>query len=213
MLKKARAERDAATDTGGEKELAKSVLDSSRQIWLAGLGAFSRAQAEGMKVFESLVKQGEAVETKTRRAATDTAVAARSAAKAKAKEMQQMAGGTWDKLEKVFEDRVARALSRLGVHTQSDVDRLAARVDALAEAVNQLVKASGGKPVRPSGSVERLVKGAMSSATRTATSAARGATGMVSGAARGATGAVTTAGRTAKRTVRTAKKVARAALK
>ncbi len=48
MLKKARAERDAAADKGGEKELAKSVLDSSRQIWLAGLGAFSRAQAEGM---------------------------------------------------------------------------------------------------------------------------------------------------------------------
>ncbi len=37
-----------------------------------------------------------------------------------------MAGGTWDKLEQVFEDRVARALSRLGVHTQSDVERLAA---------------------------------------------------------------------------------------
>lgn len=212
MLKKARAERNAAADTAGEKELAKSVLESSRQIWLAGLGAFSRAQAEGMKVFESLVRQGEAVETKTRRAATDTAQAARSAAQAKAKEMQQMAGGTWDKLEKVFEDRVARALSRLGVHTQSDVDRLAARVDALAEAVNQLIKASGGKPVRQSGSVERLVKGAMSTATRTATSAARGATGVVSSAARNATGVVTTAGRTAKRTVRTAKKVARAAL-
>lgn len=150
MLKKARAARDADADTTGEKELAKSVLDSSRQIWLAGLGAFSRAQAEGMKVFESLVRQGEAVETKTRQAATDTAAAARSAAQAKAKEMQQMAGGTWDKLEKVFEDRVARALSRLGVHTQRDVDRLAARVDALALAVNQLIKASGGKPVRES---------------------------------------------------------------
>ena len=61
-----------------------------------------------------------------------------------------MAGGTWDKLEKVFEDRVARALSRLGVHTQRDVDRLAARVDVLALAVNQLIKASGGKPVRES---------------------------------------------------------------
>ena len=213
MLKKARAERDAGAKTAGEKELAKSVLESSRQIWLAGLGAFSRAQAEGMKVFESLVQKGEAVETKTRRAATDTAAAARSAAQAKAKEMQQMAGGTWDKLEKVFEDRVARALSRLGVHTQSDVDRLAARVDALALAVNQLIKASGGKPVRESGSVERLVKGAVSSATRTATSAARGATGVVTGAARNATNVVTTAGKTAKRTVRTAKKVARAALK
>ena len=67
MLKKARAERDAGAGAEGEKELAKSVLESSRQIWLAGLGAFSRAQAEGMKVFESLVKTGEAVETKTRR--------------------------------------------------------------------------------------------------------------------------------------------------
>ena len=55
-----------------------------------------------------------------------------------------MAGGTWDKLEKVFEDRVARALSRLGVHTQSDVERLAERVDALSEAVNELIKATGG---------------------------------------------------------------------
>ena len=56
-----------------------------------------------------------------------------------------MAGGTWDKLEQVFEDRVARALSKLGVYTQNDVQRLAARVDELADAVNKLIKASGGK--------------------------------------------------------------------
>ena len=159
MLKKARAERDAGTDDNEAKDLSKSVLDSSRQIWLAGLGAFSKAQAEGMKVFESLVKQGEAVETRTRQAASDTAAAARHAAHSKAREVQQIAGGTWDKLEKVFEDRVARALSRLGVHTQSDVDRLAARVDALAEAVNELIKANGGKRVAPiaadAGSVAR----------------------------------------------------------
>lgn len=145
MLKKARAEQQAR-ESGDVKDLSKAVLDSSRQIWLAGLGAFSRAQAEGMKVFETLVRQGEAVETKTRAAATQTAAAARDAAQAKAKEVQQMAGGTWDKLEKVFEERVARALSRLGVHTQSDVDRLAARVDALSDAVNRLIKAGGATP-------------------------------------------------------------------
>ena len=59
----------------------------------------------------------------------------------KAKEMQAMAGGTWDKLEQVFEDRVARALSKLGVHTQADVERLSQRVEALSEAVNELIKA------------------------------------------------------------------------
>ena len=150
MLKKAKAAASAEGKAQGSevKDLSKAVLDSSRQIWLAGLGAFSRAQAEGMKVFENLVQQGEAVEKRTRRAATDKAAAARDAAQAKAKEMQKMAGGTWDKLEKVFEDRVARALSRLGVHTQKDVDRLAARVDALSEAVNELIKASGGVATR-----------------------------------------------------------------
>ena len=144
MLKRAKAEMAGAESA---KDLSQSVLNSSHQIWLAGLGAFSRAQAEGMKVFETLVRQGERLEEMTRRAASDTAAAARGAARAKAKEMQQMAGGTWDKLEQVFEDRVERALSKLGVYTQNDVQRLAARVDELSDAVNKLLKAAGAKPV------------------------------------------------------------------
>lgn len=175
MLKKAREAQDAGQAAGGS-DTSKSVLESSRQIWLAGLGAFSRAQAEGMKVFEALVAQGEAVETKTRQAAADTASAARHAAKSTAREVQQMAGGTWDKLEKVFEDRVARALSRLGVHTQADVERLSARVDALADAVNDLINASGGKPARQSRSpAGRVAKGAAPTAKRTPRKVARAA--------------------------------------
>jgi poly(hydroxyalkanoate) granule-associated protein len=142
MLKKAKAAMKEGA--GGEaKDLAQAVLDSSHQIWLAGVGAFVRAQQEGMKVFESLVQQGEKLERRTRQAAVDTAAAARGAATAKAKEMQQMAGGTWDKLEQVFEDRVARALGKLGVYTQNDVQKLAKRVDALSAAVNELLKAAG----------------------------------------------------------------------
>ena len=135
MLKKAKAEIETG-DTGTAKDLSQGVLDSSHKIWLAGLGAFSRVQEEGGKVFETLVKQ-------------------------------EMAGGTWDKLEKVFEDRVARALSKLGVYTQNDVQRLAARVDDLAEAVNKLVKTSGGKPVAPL-KVATKKKGAAVSARKSA---------------------------------------------
>jgi poly(hydroxyalkanoate) granule-associated protein len=142
MLKKAKAKPGAA-QAETAKDLSEGVLNSSHQIWLAGLGAFSRAQQEGMKLFDTLVKQGEQLQDRTRRAATETAAAARGAATAKAKEMQQMAGGTWDKLEQVFEDRVARALSKLGVYTQNDVQRLAVRVDELAAAVNKLVNAPG----------------------------------------------------------------------
>jgi poly(hydroxyalkanoate) granule-associated protein len=205
MLKKAKAGA-AGNEVREPRDMSQAVLDSSRQIWLAGLGAFSRAQAEGMKVFETLVQQGEVLESKTKRAASDTAAAARGAAKAKVNEVKQGVGGTWDKLEQVFEDRVARALSKLGVHTQSDVERLTERVDVLSEAVNELIKATGVKPKRrpppPASTVERMVKGAVSSAARTASSAARTATG-----------AMSTASKTARKTVRTATKIAKATLK
>ena len=114
MLKKAKA--DLGAQQGEQaKGLAQAVLDSSHQIWLAGLGAFAKTQQGGMKVFEALVKQGQSLETKTRAAAAHTAEAAHGAATAKAKEMQAIAGGTWDQLAQVFEDRVERALGRIGI--------------------------------------------------------------------------------------------------
>ncbi len=203
MLKKAKA--DSGGKTGGKtfeqaKDISQAVLDSSRQIWLAGLGAFSRAQEEGAKVFETLVKQGEAVESKTRRAAADTAAAASGAARTSFAEVQKNVGGTWDKLEQVFEDRVARALSKLGVSTQSDVKHLAQRVDALSATVNDLMKATDAKaprrPPRRSSNVERMMQDGASPAAKTATQPARNATSAVDAA----TG-------TAKKTARTARAV------
>lgn len=147
MLKKAKEAAAQESDKGEAKDLAQAVLDSSHQIWLAGVGAFARARQEGTKAFETLVQQGEKLEHRTKLAAAETAAAARGAATAKAKEMQQMAGGTWDKLEQVFEDRVARALGKLGVYTQNDVQKLTDRVEALSAAVNELIKSTPGAKV------------------------------------------------------------------
>ena len=149
MLKQAKAELGSQQGEQA-KGLAQAVLDSSHQIWLAGLGAFAKTQQGGMKVFEALVKQGENVEAKTRAAAAHTAEAARGAASARAKEMQAIAGDTWDKLEQVFEKRVERALGRLGIYSAADVKRLTERVDELSQAVNALLKAQGiqRKPAR-----------------------------------------------------------------
>jgi hypothetical protein len=69
-----------------------------------------------------------------------------------------MAGGTWDKLEQVFEDRVARALSKLGIYTQNDIQRLADRVDELAAAVNKLLAAKDVAASRAKGPAKRAVK-------------------------------------------------------
>jgi poly(hydroxyalkanoate) granule-associated protein len=205
MLKKAKA-GIASAKTTDAASLSQAALKSSHHIWLAGLGAFAKAQQGGMKVFDTLVKQGEALEAKTRRAAATTADAARDAAKAKAKEMQAMAGGTWDKLEQVFEDRVARALGHLGVYTSSDIERLSERVNELSDAVNALLKAQGIHRKPSASPVEKMVKGAVRSATRTAARTVSSATGT-------AAKHVSTATRTAKKTVKTATKLAKAALR
>ena len=113
------------------------ATESSRSGWPAGRDALARAQQEGAKVFGTLLKQRHLFEERTKQAT------------AKAKEMQQIAGGTWDKLEQVFEERVARALSRLGIYTQSDIDRLTERVDALSDAVNRLLEAKDAAAKKP----------------------------------------------------------------
>jgi poly(hydroxyalkanoate) granule-associated protein len=142
----------------GAKRKAPPAASPSAQRWPTGLDALAKAQQEGVKVFETLFKQGQKLEQRTKQAAVETAAAARGAATAKAREMQQIAGGTWDKLEQVFEERVARALSRLGFYTQQDIQRLTERVDALSEAVNRLVQ--GRRPVpasRPRKAAKRKV--------------------------------------------------------
>ena len=50
-----------------------------------------------------------------------------------ASDIGSKAQGQWDKLENIFEDRVAKALSKLGVPSARDLEALTARVDALAK--------------------------------------------------------------------------------
>jgi poly(hydroxyalkanoate) granule-associated protein len=112
-----------------ENQLASTVKESAQQIWLAGLGAFAKAQEEGGKVFDALVKEGESIQSKTRKM-TDERIA----------QVAGKAAGTWDRLEQVFEDRVARALGSLGVPSKQDIDRLSKRVIELSAAVQALTE-------------------------------------------------------------------------
>lgn len=120
-----------------ENQLTQTVKDSAQQIWLAGLGAFAKAQEEGTKVFDALVKEGETIQKQTKKAADE--------------KMAQVAGkaaGTWDRLEQVFEDRVARALSSLGVPTKKEIDKLSKRVAELTAVVQKLTEAQeAAKPI------------------------------------------------------------------
>ena len=114
-------------------QLSSTVKDSAQQIWLAGLGAFSKAQEEGGKVFEALVKEGLSIQRKTQAVAEEKITEATSRVTTMATDIGSKAQGQWDKLENIFEDRVAKALSKLGVPSARDLEALSARVDALAK--------------------------------------------------------------------------------
>ncbi len=114
-------------------QLSSTVKDSAQQIWLAGLGAFSKAQEEGGKVFEALVKEGLTIQRKTQAVAEEKITEATSRVTTMASDIGSKAQGQWDKLENIFEDRVAKALAKLGVPSARDLEALSARVDALAK--------------------------------------------------------------------------------
>lgn len=115
-----------------------SVKDSAAQIWQAGLGAFTKAQAEGSKAFESLVKEGTSIQRKTQAAAEEKISEATNRMSAMAGDISSKASGQWDKLENIFEDRVAKALNKLGVPSAKDVSALIARIDELNTSVQKL---------------------------------------------------------------------------
>jgi poly(hydroxyalkanoate) granule-associated protein len=125
--------------------LSSSVKDSAQQIWQAGLGAFTRAQAEGSKAFESLVKEGVSMQRKTQAVAEEKISEATNKMSTMATDITSKASGQWDKLENIFEDRVAKALNKLGVPSAKDVNALIARIDELNLAVQKL---SGKAPAR-----------------------------------------------------------------
>ena len=124
------------------QQMSEHMKNSAQQIWQAGLGAFAKAQEEGSKVFDTLVKDGSKLQETTMQAQAKMAEAAAKAG-AMASDMGQRASGQFDRLEGIFEERVAKALHSMGLPNAQDMADLQARVDAL-EAEMKVLK-SGGK--------------------------------------------------------------------
>lgn len=117
-----------------ETQIAEKVRESASQIWLAGLGAYAKAEAEGSKLFDALVQDGERIETKTR-SYLDKGI---SSAREKVDDLRAKATGSWSKVERAFDERVHSALSRLNMPSQEDVDSVLSRIDTLTAEVERL---------------------------------------------------------------------------
>ena len=142
------ASRDAPRDPDAampfDGPFASAVRASAQQIWQAGLGAFAKAQGEGGKVFESLVKDGIALQRRTQEVAEERFGEVGSRMQRLTDEVQSRAGQHWDRLESIFEKRVAQALRRLGVPSSRELEAIAARLEALEARLEPL--AGGARP-------------------------------------------------------------------
>ena len=136
--------KEGASSKSGAAQLG-SIKESAQQIWLAGLGAFAKAQEEGGKVFDNLVKEGTSLQRKTQAAAEERISDATSRMASMATDISSKASGQWDKLESIFEERVAKALKKLGVPSAKEIDVLIERIDELNRSVAGL---SGKAPGR-----------------------------------------------------------------
>ena len=125
------ANRGGNAQSAQAERLSNTLTESAQQIWLAGVGAFGRAQAEGAKLFEALVKEGLSLEKPARGFAGGRADIVRDAVESHVGQARERATDTWDKLEKVFEVRVQKALTKLGVPGREDLADLARREDGL----------------------------------------------------------------------------------
>lgn len=130
---------DSGSSTGSPApDFSSTVKESAQQIWLAGLGAFAKAQEEGSKVFDTLVKEGVSMQRKSQAAAGEKISEATSKMTSMATDISSKASGQWDKLETIFEDRVSKALKNLGVPTGKDIEVLSARIEELNRSISSL---------------------------------------------------------------------------
>lgn len=171
MVKK--LQKSTTKKSADANPLAGAVKESAQQIWLAGLGAFSKAQQEGSKAFEGLVKEGLSVQRKTQAVAEERISDATSRMSSMANDITAKASGQWDKLETIFEDRVARTLNKLGVPSAQDIDALIARIDELNRNVQKLQPKAATKAAAPKASAPAEAAAAPAPAVATKRPAAR----------------------------------------
>ena len=121
------------------------VKSYARKIWLAGLGAYAKVGQEGSDYFQELIKAGQTVEKKGKKAVTEKLEAANAEIDEAKGEVSSFKGRVevqLDKVEKAFDSRVASALNRIGIPSKHDVEALSAKLDELTALLERVARKS-----------------------------------------------------------------------
>lgn len=123
------------------------LLEVVHDVWLAGIGAVTRAQREGPKLLEQLLREGSRLYATTRGTAGEALQGTLGQLQRRIgpgmNQARAQAGETLEALEKVFQTRVHRALAQLGVPSSEEIAALGRRVDALNANVERLAARRG----------------------------------------------------------------------
>ena len=136
-----------------KKNWQGDVRESAHKIWLAGLGALATAEQEGSKLFKTLVEQGERYEAEgkqklkeAKKGADQAGERARKLAEETADRARRAAEGAWEQIGGAFDDKLAKALHRIGVPTREEINALSRRIEELTRAVERARAKQASKP-------------------------------------------------------------------
>ena len=113
---------------------SEDIEKYSRQIWLAGLGAYAKIGEDGSKLFDALVKDGERAEHQVR----SEIETLKSGARGRVADVRDKALGKWNALEDAFDKRLGGAIARLGVPSRQELKALNGKVEALSRQLERL---------------------------------------------------------------------------
>ncbi|PEN11080.1 polyhydroxyalkanoate granule-associated protein PhaF [Longibacter salinarum] len=134
----------STNDTSVEKKkndlsnLPTELTERGREIWLAGLGALSRVEEEGDKVFKSLVERGRDYEGKRRKQLDDAAHSLKERQDALTSDVSKRIDDATKTVEDVVNRTVNSTLGRIGVPTRHEVKGLSDKVGDLSRKLDAL---------------------------------------------------------------------------
>lgn len=106
-----------------ERKAQRDLKESAQKIWLAGLGALTVAEEEGVRMFDSLVERGREWEGR---------------GKERMDQARSRMEHAVDDVEERIDERVSKVMHRLGVPTRDEIQRLTRKVEELNAKMERL---------------------------------------------------------------------------
>lgn len=126
------------------RNLPDEVTGRAREVWLAGLGALSRLEKEGDKVFQSLVERGKDYQDKRTQQLQEATENLREQQESFAEDVTERLDDATKSVEKAVSDTLSGTLGRIGVPSREEVRGLSRRVGELSkklDALSQMLEA------------------------------------------------------------------------